>query len=87
MSGENIFLHDMNNSPGFLSGTGIASGQRVKESIKTTAYSLPNFDGGNLITSTDKVSKGRGEGVLDIIPRGSGCRGRVELTSDRTHTS
>jgi hypothetical protein len=27
----------------FLPGVGIASGQRVKESIKTTAYSLPNF--------------------------------------------
>jgi hypothetical protein len=52
----------------FLSGTGIASGQRVKESTKTTAYSLPNYDRGNLIKSTDNLSKGRVGGVLDIIP-------------------
>jgi hypothetical protein len=62
-----------------LSGTGIASGQRVKESIKTTAYSLPNFDRGNLIKSTDNLSQGRVGGVLDIIPRVSGCRGLVKL--------
>jgi hypothetical protein len=63
----------------FLPGTGTASGQRVKESTKTTAFLLLTFHRGSLIMSTDNLSKWRVGGVLDIIPRVSGCRGRIEL--------